>query len=180
MKNSLMGLILLFCFSANAQVEGAYINLKTFKAFGFGGHLNFKFPINEAASLTTEAGLYYFKKEETHVATAPVLLGYQYTINGSGTGLFVEPLAGYTFGGTDITKVDEEGREIYLVNNGVAETVNQSVKGITAGLATGYIFDGRTPITLGVRYERVFVSGDPAVNLVGLRISWPLFGGSRD
>src|SRR5688572_8125902 len=107
-KNSLLGMILLFGFSANAQLEGAYINLKTFKAFGFGGHLNFKFPVTESGSLTTEVGLYYFKKDESHVAVAPVLLGYQHTINGTGTGLFIEPLAGYTFGGTDITKVDEE------------------------------------------------------------------------
>ena len=179
-KNFLLGTALLFFFSASAQLEGAYINLKTFKGFGYGGHLNFKFPITESGYLTAEGAFYIFKKSESNVAVAPVLLGYQHTLDGSGTGFFVEPLAGYTFGGTDIEKVDEYGNNISVVNNDVSEDVYQSVKGITAGLATGYIFNGRTPVLLGARYERVFVSNDPAVNLFTLRVTWPLFGGSRD
>jgi len=179
-RNFLFGMAALFSISVNAQIEGAYINLKTFKAFGYGGHLNFKFPVTEGSSLTTEAGIYMFKKDESNVAVAPILLGYQHTIDGSGTGIFIEPIAGYTFGGTDIVKTDKDGNAVTIVNNGISEDVNQKVKGITAGLATGYIFNGRTPLLIGVRYERVFVSDDPAVNLFSLRVTWPLFGGSRD
>ena len=181
MKAFFLGFSLVFVFSVNAQLEGAYINLKTFKAIGYGGHLNFKFPISEGGYLTTEGGFYLFKKNESNVAVAPVLLGYQHTLDRSGTGFFVEPLAGYTFGGTDITKVDEEGNDVTVVNrDGVGEYVNQSVKGITGGLAAGYIFSGNTPLLVGLRYERVFVSNDPGVNLVGVRITWPLFGGKSE
>ena len=183
MKSKNLFLILVFFLPtvyAQAQVEGAYVDMKTFKAFGFGGHLNFKFPITEAGSLTTEAGIYMFKFEDRNAAVIPLLLGYQHTLDGSGMGFFIEPLAGYTIGGTDWDREDENGNTIYTVVDDIATTQNQKVKGITAGLATGYIFNGRTPITIGLRYDRVFVAGDPAVNLFGLRVTWPLFGGRKE
>lgn len=170
----------LYAVYSQAQVEGAYINTKNFKAFGYGAHLNFKFPISEAGYLTTEAGFYYFKNDDHKAALVPFLLGYQYSLDGSGTGVFVEPLAGYTIGGTDIVQYDETGDPIPDRNGNLGEYQEQQVKGITAGLATGYIFNGRTPLTIGLRYERVFVSKDPAVNLLALRITWPLFGGRRE
>jgi hypothetical protein len=175
----LIGAFLLTAFCANAQLEGAYVDVRNFKAFGFGGHLNFKFPITEGASLTTEGGIYIFKFQDRNAVILPVLLGYQYSLNGSGTGFFVEPLVGYSFGGTDWDREDEDGNTIYEVNNGIATTENQKVKGLTAGLATGYIFNGRTPVTVGLRYDRVFVAKDPSVNLFALRITWPLFGGRK-
>lgn len=179
-KLLLIGAFLLTCFFVNAQAEGAYVDMKTFKAFGFGGHLNFKFPVTEGGSITTEAGIYLFKYQDRNALVLPLLLGYQYTLDGSGTGFYVEPLAGYTLGGTDWDREDENGNTIYQVVDDVAVTENQKVKGITAGLAAGYIFNGRTPITLGLRYDRVFVASDPAVNLFGLRITWPLFGGHKE
>lgn len=175
--------LLLFA-TANAQVEGAYMTTKNFKGFGFGGHLNFKFPVTDAASLTAEAGVYILKQpnhpveDEANVVLVPMLVGYQYTVDGSGTGFFVEPLAGYTIGGSDINKYDENGNLRWDTARG--RYVNQSVQGLTAGLAAGYITRGATPVTLGLRYERVFVSGDPGLNVVALRVQWPLFGGRRN
>ena len=170
--------------AANAQVEGAYMHTKNFKGFGFGGHLNFKFPVTDAASLTAEAGIYILKQpeqpvqDEANVALVPILLGYQYTVDGSGTGFFVEPLAGYTYGATDIYKYDENGDRQWDMARG--RYVNQSAKGLTAGLAAGYITRGHMPITFGLRYERVFVAADPGINIVASRVQWPLFGGRRD
>lgn len=165
---------------AFGQIEGAYINAKTFKAFGFGAHLNFKFPVSESGYLTTEAGFYLFKKEENNVALVPFLVGYQHTVDGSGTGIFIEPLAGYTIGATDIIQFDANGMPLPDPNGNVGEYQEQQIKGVTTGLATGYIFSGSNAVLLGLRYERIFVSNDPAVNLFSFRITWPLFGGKRD
>lgn len=176
----LIGALLLTSFCANAQVEGAYVHIRNFQAFGYGGHLNFKFPITEAGSLTTEAGAYLFKSQDRNAIVIPLLVGYQYSLDGSGTGFFVEPLAGYSLGGTDWDREDKDGNTIYEVVDNVAYTQNQKVKGITAGLATGYIFNGRTPLTLGLRYDRVFVANDPSVNVFALRLTWPLFGGRKE
>ena len=162
----------------NAQIEGAYLHTKEFKAFGFGAFLNYKIPAGEAAFLTPEVGLYYFKKEGEGLAMIPLLLGYQYTFNGSGTGLFVEPIAGYTFGDSDVAQYDENGAVLSDPNN-PGDYLKQMAKGPTAALAAGYIFDGEKPVTLGLKYQRVFVASGPAVNLATLRFSWPLFGGRK-
>lgn len=174
-----IGLFLSLSFHSYSQIEGAYVDTKEFKAFGFGAHLNFKFPVTEASYLTTEAGFYLFRKDGDMLGMIPLLLGYQRTLDGSGTGLFVEPLAGYTFGGSDVQRHDENGAPI-PDPSGNGEWMQQQAQGLTAGLATGYIFPGNTPVTFGLRYQRVFVQNDPGVNLVSLRLTWPLFGGRKE
>ena len=159
-----------------AQLEAAYLHTKGFNAIGFGGHLNFKFPIGDAAYLTTEAGFYIFQKNESNVAVAPILLGYQRTFDGTGTGFFIEPLAGYSFGGTDLYMYSENGSPLSDPNN-PGEWWEYKAEGPTAGIAFGYITRGDKPLTIGLRYERVFVSSTPALNLASLRFTWPLFGG---
>ncbi len=105
----------------------------------------------------------------------PLLLGYQYTLDRSGTGLYVEPIAGYTFGDSDVSLYDDIG-EIPDPNN-PGYSLKQLAKGPTTALAIGYIFRGQTPVSIGLKYQRVFVSSGPGVNLATLRFSYPLFGG---
>jgi len=126
--------------------------------------------------ITAGAGFYTFKKEEQRVAIAPLLLGYRQMLNGTPTGLYLEPVAGYTLGGSDITKRDENGNPIY----DEGREVNQEVKGITGGIGTGYIFSGNVPINIGLQYRRVFVSGDPSLNLFSFRISYSLSARGRE
>lgn len=181
MKTKILALltsIFAFSYSSNAQVEGAYLHTKDFQAFGFGAFLNFKFPVNEGAHLTTEVGLYNFQKEGQFLGMIPLLAGYQYTFDGSGTGLFVEPILGYTFGDSDVPQYDEIS-EIPDPNN-PGYSLMQMAKGPTAALATGYIFSGRTPVSISLKYQRVFVSSGPGVNLATLRFSYPLFGGRKN
>lgn len=158
----------LFSFTfLNAQIEVAHITSKGFSATGFGGFLNIAVPVTEGNSITAEAGFYSFRQDDDHVALVPFLLGYRYTLNGSGTGLYIEPSAGYTIGGTDIQKTDQLNSPI-LINGKWAE---QTAEGVTAGLGTGYIFPGKLAFNLGLRYQHVFVSKDPTLNIFSLRLS---------
>ena len=181
MKRKLLLITAALCMTAlssNAQVEGAYLYTKNFQALGFGGFLNFKFPFTEAANLTTEVGLYNFQKDGNSLAMIPLMLGYQYTFDGSGTGLFAEPILGYTFGDSNVPQYDDIG-EIPDPNN-PGYSLKQMAKGPTAAFATGYIFPGRTPVSIALKYQRVFVSSGPGVNVATLRFSYPLFGGRRN
>lgn len=171
-------LLLLFIFittQLNAQIEVARLTTKNYSAIGLGAYLNFSIPVTESAAITAGAGFYNFKKEDERVALAPLLLGYRQMLNGSSTGLYLEPVGGYTLGGSDITKRDENGNPIYDEDG----EVNQKVKGITAGVGSGYIFSGSVPINIGLQYRRVFVGNDPSLNLFSFRISYSLSGRGR-
>jgi hypothetical protein len=82
-----------------------------------------------------------------------------------------------TFGGTDITKTDAGGNIVYD-NAGNAEDENLS--GPTAGLGFGYIIPRASlPLNIGLRYEHIFVSGEPSQGILALRISWSLLTARR-
>src|SRR5215211_5631311 len=99
----ILNFILLCSLFCTAQIEVAHVSVKDFKSTGFGGFLNFSLPLSEANYVTLEGGLQYFKnKYDEELALIPVLLGYRYTINQSGSGLYVEPNAGYCFGESTI------------------------------------------------------------------------------
>jgi len=75
-----------FC---KAQIEVEHVSMKEFKATGFGGFLNFSFPVSDANYVTAELGAQYFSdKYDEEVIMLPVLAGYRYTVNQSGTGLY--------------------------------------------------------------------------------------------
>jgi hypothetical protein len=162
-----------FVHPAHAQLEVARMISKDFSAFGFGSFLNIGVGINPADEITGEVGFYYFNSNSNNAILVPFLVGYRHTLDGSGTGFYLEPSAGYNFGATDIQKTDAAGSPIYSNGN----EVDQKVSGPMAGLAVGYIF--QFPINLGLRYEHVFVPGDIQQNLVSLRVTYYLSFGRR-
>jgi len=155
--------------TANAQLQGDYLTFKGFSSFGFGGFFNFSIPVSEANYVTGEVGLDAFSNNDGNVAIAPMLAGYRYTFDGSGTGLYVEPNAGYSFGGTDFQVVDQNGNYS-----------NPSISGISSGIALGYLFEpsGKIQFNVGLRYEHIFNSLGP--NMFSLRISHAFIFGRRD
>lgn len=166
------GIICLMLFvsgSAISQIEGDYITLKGFKSFGFGSFLNFAVPVSESDYGTLEGGFLYFQdNQQQDVGMLPVLVGYRYTLDRSGTGFWVEPQVGYVFGGTSVGVYDQYGGPVYD-NNG--NQVNEEVKGPMAGVGFGYLFQpaGRIQFNIGLRLEHSF--GSTGTNIIALRIS---------
>lgn len=176
---NVLSLLLLFVLiggRTNAQIEVAHLSSKGFSATGFGAFLNFAVPVSEYGAVTAEAGFYYFKKEDNNVALVPLLLGYRHMLQEPDAGFYIEPYAGYNIGATDIQKYNEIGNPLYEPNG---EPLEQQVKGFSTGIGTGYILSGSFALNIGVRYQRVFVSKDPALNLFSLRLSYPLSFGRK-
>jgi len=163
--------------SVYAQVEVAHLFSKGLSATGGGLFLHGGVPVSRAGEISIEAGLYYFTANDSHLASAPCLVGYRHSIDGTGTGFYIEPLVGYTFGGTDIQKTDAAGNPLYNSSGG---EIDQKISGPTAGMGIGYIIPSATiPLNFGLRYERVFISGDPSQNMISFRISYSLSVGRK-
>jgi hypothetical protein len=161
--------LLLIAFErTSAQIELTHISFNGFSATGFGGFFNFSVPVSDADYVSGEIGLDVFSNNGNNVAIAPLLAGYRYTLDRSGTGFYLEPNAGYSFGGTDIQVVDQNGNYY-----------DQSVSGLATGLSFGYLFPqtGIIQFNLGVRYEHIF--GQTGQNLFALRISHAFTFGRR-
>ena len=163
--------------SASAQVEGSFLTTKDFSAVAWGAFFNFKIPASEGTAVTIEVGFQYAHKDPDWVVLLPMLAGYRRSFNGEGDGLYVEPMAGYSIGESNLSVYDELGFPLSDVNG---ESLVRKAKGITAGVAGGYIFPGSAGINLSLRYLRVFVPSDPSLNLISLRLLWPLFAGMRN
>ena len=165
MRTNLKKQVFLLClllsryFFANAQIEVNHVAMKDFKKNGFGGFLNFSFPVSDANYLTLEGGLQYYKDEyDEELVLVPVLAGYRYTLNQSGSGLYVEPNAGYMFGSSTIQPASTYSDDY------------AKVSGPTAGLSVGYLFgEDRLQFNVALRYEHSF--GSFATNTIGLRIA---------
>jgi len=170
--------LLLFISSVHAQIEVAHLRTKDFSATGFGAFLNIAVPVTEYGVVTAEAAFYYFRSGDDHVALVPFLLGYRHMLQDPEAGFYVEPNGGYNIGATDIQKYGPNGD--LLFDTATGRIFEQQVKGPTAGLGVGYIFPGRIAFNLGLRYQRIFVSGDPSLNLFSLRLSYPLSFKRRD
>lgn len=156
--------------SLHAQLEGAHLFSKGFNANGLGGFLHAGFPVSQGDEISGEAGFYYLAGHGSHIATVPFLAGYRHTLDHSGSRWYVEPFAGYTFGGTDIQKTDANGNLLY---DSDGKEIDQKISGPTAGGGFGYILpSARLPLNFGLRYQHIFVSGDPAQNILSLRVSW--------
>ncbi len=161
----------------HAQVEAAHLFSKGSSATGFGLFLHAGAPVSTADEVSGEAGLYYFSPDGSHMAFAPILLGFRHTLDRSGTGFYLEPVAGYSFGGTDIQKTDASGAPLY---NSSGNEIDQKIAGVTAGMGFGYIIPSASlPLNFGLRYEHLFVSGDPSQNMISFRISYSLAAARR-
>lgn len=164
LKKQIPVLLFLLCCAhpGKAQIEVDYANAKNFHEIGFGGFLNFAFPVSDADYATVEGGYQYFKnKDGEDLGLIPVLAGYRYTLDRTGSGLYIEPNAGYTFGSSTIGKYDE---------NGGWEGEDESVAGPAAGLSVGYLLNlGNVPFAFALRFEHNF--GNYGTNVFGFRIS---------
>ena|SRR6202035_1466331 len=165
-------IVLLFLTSSRtikAQLQVDHISFKGFSAIGFGGFFNFAVPVSDANYITGEVGLDVFSSNGNNVALAPILVGYRYTLDGTGTGFYVEPNAGYSFAGTDIQIADANG--IYS---------DQKISGPSTGLTAGYLFQpsGRIQFNLGLRYDHIF--GNLGSDIFSFRISHAFIFGRRD
>ncbi len=171
-------LLLIISSAAFSQIEGDYITLKGFKAFGFGAFLNFAVPVSESDYATLEGGFLYFQdNQQQDVGMVPVLVGYRYTLDRSGSGFWVEPQAGYVFGGTSIGVYDQYGGPVYD-NNG--NPVNEEIKGPMAAIGFGYLFQptGHIQFNVGLRFEHGF--GKTGTNVIAFRISHAFTFGRRE
>ena len=166
-KVIVLSFALLFFNFLDAQIELAHINTKEFTSTGFGGFVGMATPVTMGNSITAEVGFYNFKNNNHQIVLIPLVLGYRYTLNGTGKGLYVEPTAGYTIGGTDIQKGDKVNSSV--VDDGLS--VERKASGITSGVVAGFIFPGKGALNMGLRYQHAFVAKDPALNMLSLRIS---------
>ena len=135
-------------------------------------------PVSDANYATIELGLQYFNdKYDEEVAMIPVLLGYRYTLNHSGTGLYVEPNAGYCFGSTTVMEYDANGSPL---SDGNGHYLYEEIKGPVAGVGVGYLFEpgGKIQFNLALRYQRTF--GNTPSNLFAFRISHAFTFGRRN
>ena len=173
--------LFLFCLAVaatlHAQIEVTHLIMKGQSATGLGGFFHFGFPVGKGEEIGVEAGFDYFTPGQSHLIFVPLLAGFRHFFDGSGTGWYVEPFAGYTLAGTDIERVDASGNPLY---NTDGTEIDQKPSGFTAGAGVGYIIpSAQYPINFGLRFEHVFTSGDPSASLLSLRISWSLFAGRR-
>lgn len=189
-KLLLVAMLLCICTSLKAQIEAAYLKSKDYNGFGAGGFLGFSIPVTDNGSIAAEAGLYYsVDGDNDQVGLFPFLVGYRVMLaglnsdNGYGdedysSGFYIQPVAGYTIGGTNIPRTDSTGQQA-VDNNG--NYIDEKASGITSGIIFGYIFPGNFQVNIGIRYEHVFVpSPDPSMNLISIRLSHPLFPRRRD
>ena len=152
---TVLSIFLLVTSALYAQIEIANVRYKSFSGVGFGAFFNFAVPVSQADYTTIEAGAYYAKdKDDFEVILIPFLLGYRYTVNRSGSGLYVEPTAGYGIGSADVQDYNDA----------------KNSSGVTAGMGLGYLFEqGRILFNLALRYEHCF--GADGTNVISFRIS---------
>ena len=163
--------------SLHAQLEIAQIFSNGNSYTGAGANLHVGFPVAKGDEISGEIGMYYFAPGQSHMILVPLLLGYRHTFDNSGTGFYIEPFAGYSIGGTDIPKLDASGNPVL---NADGTEVDQTLSGATAGLGFGYILPNpRAPVNFGLRYEHVFVSGNPSPGILALRVSWSVLTARR-
>lgn len=167
MQKTLLLSLFVFLFSAShAQVRFSKLvgDKSSDYALGYGGYLKFAVPVSDNANaITLEFGVDYFKHKKyssNDCAVMPLRLGYRYTLNQSGSGLYVEPQAGYNFLG-----VDQSGKNF---------------KGVSLVAGGGYLFDlFGTEFDLSLRFSANFFSGG-SLNYASIGISHNFGFGRRD
>jgi hypothetical protein len=176
-KLSLSAFPLLAAATLHAQIEVTQLLMKGQGATGIGGFFHGGFPVGKGEEIGLEAGFDYFAPGQSHLIFVPLLAGFRHFFDRSGTRWYIEPFAGYTIGNTDIQKVDASGNPVF---NSDSSEVDEKPSGPTAGLGFGYILTSpKYPVNFGLRFEHVFVSGEPSASLLSLRVSWSLFAARR-
>ncbi|TDO25363.1 hypothetical protein BC659_2904 [Sediminibacterium goheungense] len=140
---------------------------------GYGAILKFAFPSGEADFITMETGVkLFFEKESTSygVGYIPVKVGYKYTFNREGTGIYAEPQLGFNVYGAESYYDNAEGN------------VDIKFNGVVGGAAFGFLFQpdraGRQ-IDLAT-YIESFSSKKASGVSIGLRFTYNFtVGGSR-
>jgi hypothetical protein len=164
---------ILIASTLHAQLEVTHLIMKGQSATGLGGFIHGGFQVAKGDEISLEGGFQYFAPGQSHLIFVPLLIGYRHFFDHSGTRWYVEPFGGYTVGNTDIQKFDASGNPIY---NSDSTDVDQKASGPTAGFGFGYIMpSAKLPLNFGLRFEHVFISGDPAATIISLRVSWSMF-----
>ncbi len=100
LKSIVFAISLFLSLHSSAQIQIAKLigkNSNDFK-LGYGGYLKFSYPVSEGVDVTLEAGATIFQMKEYPEygwAIIPIKAGYRYTLNQTGTGLYIEPQVGY-------------------------------------------------------------------------------------
>jgi hypothetical protein len=166
--------LLLVIMHANAQIGVMKLvgpGTKDY-SFGFGAFVKTGIPVSDGADATIEIGADFFPDKDYPgdygTAMCPLKLGYRYTLNGTGQGLYVEPQAGFNLYGVTSMQ-DDYGHDVDLKYHGVV---------LAAG--AGYLFSlGRTPFDLNLRYETIIAHGG-SNNIISLGISRTISFGKRN
>jgi len=140
-------------------------------SYGVGAYVKGIFTISQASDLTLELGANAFFLNDggsgDGTAVVPLKVGYRYSLNGTGMGLYVEPQIGYNIYGVSSVNVD-------------GYTQNLTFHGLVAAAGTGYLFLlGNTPLDLHLHYETIVDHGG-SDNYVSLGLSFYLHFGKRD
>jgi hypothetical protein len=176
-KLFLSAFAMLIAFALHAQMEVTQLIMKGQSATGLGGFFHGGFPLAKGDEISLEAGFQYFSPGQSHLIFIPLLAGYRHFFGQKGTGWYIEPFAGYVLGNTDIQKLDGSGDPIY---NSDSTDVDQKASGPAAGVGFGYILPSASlPLNFGLRFEHVFVSGDPSASILSFRVSWCVFAARR-
>jgi hypothetical protein len=161
----------------HAQLEVTHLFMHKESVNGVGAFIHVGFPVSKSDEISGELGFDYFSPNTNHIIFVPLLVGYRHTFDGTGTGWYAEPVAGYSIGGTDVQRTDANNNPIF---NSDGSEQDEKCSGPIAGLGFGYIIPNpRYPINFGIRYEHIFVSGDPSPNMLNFRVSWSVLTGHR-
>jgi hypothetical protein len=140
-------------------------------SYGVGAYVKGVFTVSQASDVTLELGANAFFLNDggsgDGTAVVPIKVGYRYSLNGTGMGLYVEPQIGYNIYGVSSVNVD-------------GYTKNLTFHGLVLAAGTGYLFSiGNTPLDLHLRYETIVDHGG-SDNYVSLGLSFYLHFGNRD
>ena len=119
---------------------------------GYGAFLKMGYPVSQASDVTLEIGANIFFLNDGYgdgdgTIICPLKAGYRYTLNGTGTGLYIEPQVGYDLFGATSVRV-----------NGTL--INQSYHGVVLAAGGGYLFTiFHGPVDFNVHYETVLDDG---------------------
>ena len=157
LKQLLVGLLLFISFNLKAQIQVSKLigkNSSDFK-LGYGGFLQFSYPVSEASDVTLEVGANVFQSkvdEGYGWAVIPVKAGYRYTLNQTGTGFYLQPQVGYN---------------VYGINPD-----DEQFTGLILAGGAGYLFQpiGKIQFDLGLLFESAFHKGG-AANYLSLRLT---------
>jgi len=166
-KGTLAAFFLFFSIiQANAQIGIMKMvgNNTSNYSIGFGAFVKGGFPVSEGSDVTVEIGANIFFLNDGYSGAdgtimCPLKGGYRFSLNGTGTGFYVEPQVGFNLIG--VTSLhDANGNQINLKYHGVV---------FAAG--AGYLFEAwHAPFDLNLRYETVIDHGG-SNNFISLGIS---------